>query len=64
MSRPYKVWNFIQEYSVLLIIGAITALLWANTDYDSYYHLVEMVLIEHSPVGHLHDGHRTLTLHY
>ena len=64
MSRSYKVWNFVQEYSLLLIMGAIAALIWANTDYESYHHLVEMVLIEHSPVGHLHDGHRTLTLHY
>lgn len=64
MARSYKVWNFVQEYSLLLIIGAVSALIWANTDYDSYHHLVEVVLIEHSPVGHLHDGHRTLTLHY
>ena len=64
MARTYKVWNFVQEYSLLLIIGAVSALIWANTDYDSYHHLVEMVLIDHSPVGHLHDGHRTLTLHY
>lgn len=47
-----------------MIFGALAALGWANYDYDSYHHLVEMVLIDHSPVGHLHDGHRTLTLHY
>ena len=64
MARSYNVWNFVQEYSLLLIIGAVSALIWANLDYDSYHHLVDMVLIEHSPVGHLHDGHRTLTLHY
>ena len=64
MARSYKVWNFIQEYSLLLIIGAVSALVWANLDYESYHHIVDMVLIEHSPVGHLHDGHRTLTLHY
>ena len=64
MSQSPKLWNFIQEYSLLLIFGALAALGWANYDYDSYHHLVEMVLIDHSPVGHLHDGHRTLTLHY
>ena len=64
MSQSPKLWNFIQEYSLLLIIGALAALGWANYDYESYHHLVEMVLIDHSPVGHLHDGHRTLTLHY
>jgi len=64
MSQSYKVWNFVQEYSLLLIFGAVSALIWANMDYDSYHHLVEFVIIDHSPVGHLHDGHRTLTLHY
>ena len=64
MSQSPKVWNFVQEYSLLLIFGALAALGWANYDYDSYHHLVEMVLIDHSPIGHLHDGHRTLTLHY
>ena len=58
------VWNFIQEYSVLLIFGALSALIWANIHYDSYHHIVDFVILDHSPVGHLHDGHRTLTLHY
>ncbi|MGB2487269.1 MAG: Na+/H+ antiporter NhaA, partial [Candidatus Puniceispirillaceae bacterium] len=59
-----SVWSFIQEYSVLLIFGALSALIWANINYDSYHHIVEWVILDHSPVGHLHDGHRTLTLHY
>lgn len=58
------VWNFIQEYSVLLIFGALSALIWANIHYDSYHHIVDFVILDHSPVGHLHDGHRTLTVHY
>ena len=64
MAAGYRVWDFIQEYSLLLVTGAFGALLWANVDYDSYHHLVEVVLVDHSPIGHLHDGHRTLTLHY
>ena len=64
MAAGYRVWGFIQEYSLLLVTGAFGALLWANVDYESYHHLVEVVLIDHSPIGHLHDGHRTLTLHY
>lgn len=60
----YRVWNFLTDYSLLLIIGAVTALFWANTDYDSYHHFVEFVIWDHAPIGHLHDGHRTLTLHY
>ena len=59
-----SVWSFIQEYSVLLIFGALSALIWANINYDSYHNIVEWVILDHSPVGHLHDGHRTLTLHY
>ena len=57
-------WDFIQEYSVLLIFGALSALIWANIHYDSYHHIVDFVILDHSPVGHLHDGHRTLTVHY
>ncbi|MBB5516664.1 NhaA family Na+:H+ antiporter [Rubricella aquisinus] len=60
----YRVWNFLSEYSILLIAGALIALIWANTDYASYHHLIELTLWDHAPIGHLHDGHRTLTLHY
>ena len=60
----YRVWNFLTEYSLLLILGAVIALVWANVDYTSYHHFVEMPLWDHAPIGHLHDGHRTLTLHY
>ncbi|OWU86375.1 sodium:proton antiporter [Oceanicola sp. 22II-s10i] len=60
----YRVWNFLTSYSLLLIIGALLALVWANTSADSYHHFVEFVIWDHAPIGHLHDGHRTLTLHY
>ncbi|NSX55945.1 Na+/H+ antiporter NhaA [Parasulfitobacter algicola] len=60
----YRVWNFVANYSLLLIAGAIIALLWANTDPNGYHHFVEFVIWDHAPIGHLHDGHRTLTLHY
>lgn len=60
----YRVWNFVAEYSLLLILGAITALIWANIDYDSYHKFVEFKIWDHAPIGHYHDGHRTLTLHY
>lgn len=60
----YRVWNFLAEYSLLLIIGAVLALLWANTNPETYHHFVEFVIWDHAPIGHLHDGHRTLTLHY
>lgn len=60
----YRVWNFLAEYSLLLIIGAVLALLWANTNPETYHHFVDFVIWDHAPIGHLHDGHRTLTLHY
>ncbi|MBY6050070.1 Na+/H+ antiporter NhaA [Vannielia litorea] len=60
----YRVWNFVANYSLLLIAGALIALVWANINAESYHHFVEFVIWDHAPIGHLHDGHRTLTLHY
>ena len=65
----YRVWNFLTSYSLFLIGGAIAALIWANTNLESYHHFVEFVLIDDFFIGHLHMdalGHvqRTLTLHY
>jgi len=65
----YRVWNFITGYSLLLIGGAIMALVWANVSAESYHHFVEYVLIDDFFIGHLHvdeagHAHRTLTLHY
>ncbi len=63
----YRVWNFVSEYSLLLIGGALLALVWANTNPDSYHHFVDYPLIDHFFIGHLHEGehaYRTLTLHY
>ena len=60
----YRVWNFVTNYSLLLIAGALIALIWANTNAESYHHFVEFTIWDHAPIGHLHDGHRTLTLHY
>lgn len=60
----YKIWSFVTRYSILLIAGAIIALIWANTNPASYHYFVEFPLWDHAPIGHLHDGHRTLTLHY
>ena len=64
----YRVWNFLSSYSLLLIIGAVIALIWANTDAHSYHAVVDFVIVDDFFIGHLHevDGHmhRTLTLHY
>ncbi|ATG49029.1 sodium:proton antiporter [Celeribacter ethanolicus] len=65
----YKIWNYITNYSLLLIFGAITALIWANVDATSYHALVDYPLAENFFIGHPHLDeaghiHRTLTLHY
>ena len=31
----YRVWNFVTNYSLLLIAGALIALVWANTHPES-----------------------------
>ncbi|APX90298.1 sodium:proton antiporter [Brevirhabdus pacifica] len=64
-----KVWNFVQEYSLLLICGAVVALIWANTSPEAYHHFVEYELVKDSFIGALHDdgsGHvtRSITLHW
>lgn len=65
----YRVWKFVEEYSVLLVAGALIALVWANTNPHSYHHFVDWVIIDDFIIGHAHlddhgHVHRTLTLHY
>lgn len=64
----YRVWNFVTAYSLLLIGGAVTALIWVNLHPNSYHDFVEYVLIDDFFIGHAHEvgGHvsRTLTVHY
>jgi NhaA family Na+:H+ antiporter len=66
----YRVWNFLANYSLLLILGALIALIWVNISPESYHNFVEYPLLDHSFIGHPHYGpdgtveYRTLTLHY
>ncbi len=65
----YRVWNFITNYSLLLILGALIALVWANVSPVSYEHFIETVLIEDFFIGAAVMGEngevtRELTLHY
>ncbi|MEI4484909.1 Na+/H+ antiporter NhaA [Frigidibacter sp. MR17.14] len=64
----YKVWKIINNYSLLLIGGAILALVWANVSPDSYHHFVHYPLIENFFIGQLEEvngeTHRVLTVHY
>lgn len=56
--------KFLLENSLVLIIGAVVALIWANFDHESYDRLVHLPLFENNFLGTLHDGHRVITLHY
>lgn len=64
----YRVWNFINNYSILLISGALIALFWANFAPENYKNFVHFALIDDFFIGELHESHgeitRTLTLHY
>jgi NhaA family Na+:H+ antiporter len=64
----YKVWNYVSTYSLLLILGAAAALVWANVAPESYHHLVHYVIAETGFIGEaeIEGGSpvRVLTLHY
>ena len=65
----YRVWRFASEYSLLLLLGAVAGLAWANLAPGSYHGFIEYTLLEGGPIGHLHvgpDGHasRILTVHF
>lgn len=47
----YRVWNFVTNYSILLILGALIALVWANIDSQSYKYMVEYPLWYNDWVG-------------
>ena len=47
----YRVWNFITNYSLLLIIGAGIALVWSNTDPGGYKLMVEYPIWMNNWVG-------------
>lgn len=41
MARASQIVSFVQEYSLPLIVGVITALVWANIHFESYHDIVE-----------------------
>lgn len=47
----YRVSRFISDYSILLISGALIALIWANIDAKGYHHFVEYPLWFNDYVG-------------
>ena len=65
-----RIWDFVTTYSILMMVGAVIALIWANINPDSYHALVDATILDRSWIGHAHhaaDGsikYRTLTFHY
>ncbi len=47
----YRVWNFVSDYSILLLLGAAIALIWANTDPHGYHHFIEFPIWFNSWIG-------------
>lgn len=47
----YRVWAFLTNYSLLLLIGAAIALGWANLDIASYRAFVDLALFDSSIIG-------------
>ncbi|MEM8822148.1 MAG: Na+/H+ antiporter NhaA [Pseudomonadota bacterium] len=50
----YRVWNFLTNYSLLLVFGALIALVWANLEGHSYHLLVEYPLWFNDLIGYTH----------
>lgn len=57
-SKPGLI-NYLQEFSLPLLIGVAVAMLWANLDYESYEHLVHW-----APFGDLHIFGHHVTQHW
>ena len=56
--------RFLLENSLFLIFGAVAALIWANTDLESYAHFQHIELFHSSWVGYPHGAERIFTLHF
>ncbi|WP_172299773.1 Na+/H+ antiporter NhaA [Pseudoruegeria sp. HB172150] len=57
----YRVWDFVTNYSILLVAGALLALIWANTDPATYHHFVEYPIWFNDLLGT--DAQTWVTLH-
>lgn len=48
----YRVRGFVANDPVLLIDGALLALIWANIDPHSYHDVVEFIIVDDFIIGH------------
>ena len=56
--------RFLLENSLILIFGAVAALIWANLSEDSYHHFQHLELFHSSWIGHPHGAERVFSLHF
>ncbi|MCY3879222.1 MAG: Na+/H+ antiporter NhaA [Rhodobacteraceae bacterium] len=47
-----RAWKVISDFSLLLISGAVIALVWCNVAPESYFHIVDSVILKNDYVGH------------
>ncbi len=59
-----RIWQFVFNNSLLLILGAAAAMLWANIDFAGYQGMVALPLLHNPHFGVLLDGRGVLDLHY
>ena len=64
-----RIWKTISDYSLLLLSGAVIALVWCNISPDSYRHVIDGTLFENQLVGYKKftesgDVYYKMTLHY
>lgn len=65
----FKVWEVVTRFSLLLVAGAVLALMWANLAPESYAEFLHFTIYENFFVGVPHVGadgslHTHLTLHF
>ncbi len=59
-----RMWKVLKDYSLLLVIGALIAIIWANTDAHSYHDFIHFNLLTNDYVGHYHNSHKEITIHF
>lgn len=56
--------QFVIEHSLLLVMGAVAAFVWANIDVHSYHDFVHTVIWQNPFVGFVKDGVRVVDVHF
>jgi len=65
----YRAWKRLEDYSLLLIVGAVCALFWVNMSPTSYHALIDHPLWQHGPIGDSYGSSadaptRVFTVHF